>query len=202
MAVSNVGGRLKKVKGFGATEFADFKEVTNAVHFKETSSPSKKKPVEKLAPHHHTVKKDTDTDVRHHIGKKDTDTDAPLWIRSGRVKRKKGLLWPGHNHLGPGNDLENGPTQSHADNVAKEHDYAYAHAWTPEHIKEADARARAQFMKTPYQISSLAGYVGLGVKSLAESAFGPIYPTRSDLYSRLMERSAMVSVKRKRYGPY
>lgn len=51
---------------------------------------------------------------------------------------KKGFTWPGHNYLGPGNPIDNGPTVNTADEIAKKHDIKYSESITPEDIYNAD----------------------------------------------------------------
>ncbi|ANH56807.1 putative structural protein VP1 [Diaphorina citri densovirus] len=113
-------------------------------------------------------------------------------------RRRGGFLWPGHNYMGPGNPLDNGEPTTNADKVAQQHDYAYAHAWTEDHIKEADAEARHQFLEHPTEFSSLVGYTGLGLKSLLESVTGTVYPAPSKLRASTAQRSAMAGIKRKK----
>lgn len=117
-----------------------------------------------------------------------------------RNKRSSQWLWPGHNYMGPGNPLENGAPTTHADKVAQGHDYAYAHAWSHDDIKEADRKAISQFMEKPYQVSSLVGAAGLSVKSLAEKWLGPVYPGPADLGSRVSSRSIMVQSRKKKHN--
>lgn len=90
------------------------------------------------------------------------------------------FLWPGHNYLGPGNPLENGPTVDKADEIAKRHDYAYHNAQTASDITTADKQAIGEFgldfIKHP-NISSLAGAVGLTTKFGVEKLIGThLYP--------------------------
>lgn len=86
------------------------------------------------------------------------------------------FLLPGHNYLGPGNPLENGPTTNKADAVAKVHDYAYHNAQTKTDIFAADRNAISEFLNT----NSLSGYIGatgLGIKNLTESVLDrTLYP--------------------------
>lgn len=118
-------------------------------------------------------------------------------------RRKRELLWPGHNYMGPGNALENGSPVNVADQIAKQHDYAYAHAWNAKDIKQADADARAQFSEHLREPSALVGYVGLSVKSVAEYVFGSLYPNDTDFGQRIIDRSIMVTAgNRKNTDPW
>lgn len=197
----------EKVQARFSSDFASSKEITNE---KQTSNPDRgklktsKKTDTKEKSKHHTVKKDTDTDVR--VADRAQEARKFRIEHYGMFRRSKrdGLLWPGHNYMGPGNPLENGETTTNADKVAREHNHAYAHAWSHDDIKAADEKARSQFLEHPFEISSLVGYAGLSVKSYAEKVFGPLYPSPSDIEQRLPSRAIMVSHrKRREYGtPY
>lgn len=55
-------------------------------------------------------------------------------------------------------------------------------------------------------MGAIAGYVGLGVKSIAEKIVGDVYPSGSELRDRVRRRGLMASGYRSRkrwqYGPY
>ena len=92
----------------------------------------------------------------------------------------KKFLYPGHNYLGPGNPLENGPVVNEADLIAKEHDYAYAYANSKDDVFNADRQAIDEFVqdfkKNP-NLPSLAGAAGLGVKHFFEKSLNKVvYP--------------------------
>lgn len=111
--------------------------------------------------------------------------------------RRMEILWPGHNYMGPGNPLENGQPTTHADNIARDHDYAYAHTWTEDHIKQADDRAKNQFLEHPTEVSSLVGYTGIALKNLVEKFTGTLYPNVSSLNKSARARSVMAGIRRK-----
>lgn len=91
------------------------------------------------------------------------------------------FLYPGHNYLGPGNPLENGPTVDTADAIAKVHDYEYHNATTQEDIFESDQRAVSQFANDFFHhpnFPSLAGALGLSLKTgIEKNLTGVLYPT-------------------------
>lgn len=90
------------------------------------------------------------------------------------------FLYPGHNYLGPGNPLENGPTVDEADRIAKIHDTHYNEANTNQDVYKADQEAILNFFqdfKKQPNLPSLAGIAGLGTKHLIERSSGKIiYP--------------------------
>lgn len=91
------------------------------------------------------------------------------------------LLYPGHNYLGPGNPLENGPTVDNADKIAKRHDYEYHNASTEKQVFESDEKAVSEFSRdfvTHPNLPSLAGAVGLSLKhGIEKNITGVLYPT-------------------------
>nr|QTE04069.1 MAG: VP [Phylloscopus proregulus parvoviridae sp.] len=90
------------------------------------------------------------------------------------------FLYPGHNYLGPGNPLENGPAVDKSDQIAKKHDYAYHNATSIKDIYESDRQAIGEFARDFVihpNLPSLAGAVGLGSKYLVEkNVTGVVYP--------------------------
>lgn len=89
------------------------------------------------------------------------------------------LLFPGHNYLGPGNPLDNGPSVDNADEIAREHDYSYENARSSFDIHKSDLKAIGQFgydfVKDP-NLASASGFVGLGAKKYLETYTGLTYP--------------------------
>lgn len=90
------------------------------------------------------------------------------------------FLYPGHNYLGPGNPLENGPTVDNADKIAKAHDYEYHNATSAKEVFQSDEKAIRSFATdfvTSPNLPSAAGAVGLTAKHIFEKALGhPVYP--------------------------
>lgn len=90
-------------------------------------------------------------------------------------------LYPGHNYLGPGNPLVNGPAVDKADEIARQHDYEYNDAQSSEDIYNSDQRAISSFARDFVlhpNLPSLAGATGLGIKHFVEKNFtGVVYPT-------------------------
>lgn len=94
------------------------------------------------------------------------------------TSRRKGFLLPGHNYLGPGNPLENGPVKNKADQIAKEHDHQYNKANYKEDIYEADQQAIWEFadnFKESPNIPSFLGAAGLGTKHLVEKSLNRVF---------------------------
>lgn len=180
-------------------EFSKSKSVSSSINFKKPkqAAPKKIEPTKKAKNARKTEEFAKSIDVTRSVEFKENNTRKPTtnqYVLKSRRSRREGWLWPGHNYLGPGNPLENGPTKSEADKIAKVHDYAYAHAWTSEHIKEADKEARRQFAAhAGSSIGAIAGYVGLGIKSVAEKVFGDIYPGGAELRDRVKKRALMAS---------
>lgn len=97
-------------------------------------------------------------------------------------KAVTGLNLPGHHYIGPGNPLEGQIPVDKDDEIAKEHDEAYSKAKTSKDVIEADQKAIDRF-KQDYKengnLHSLAGQVGLQIKSAVERRIGVIYPSVS-----------------------
>nr|WGL41074.1 capsid protein [Psittaciform ambidensovirus] len=95
------------------------------------------------------------------------------------------LLYPGHNYLGPGNELDNGPPVDKADEIARVHDYAYHNADSKSDIYKSDFESFKNF--TSYFVSnpnlpSFAGAAGIGAKLIGETVLGAtIYPFEHNL---------------------
>lgn len=95
--------------------------------------------------------------------------------------RWKGLLFPMHNYLGPGNPINNGPPVDTDDMIAEKHDIAYHMARGSGDIRRADVEAIKEFMADAVANNNwhaAVGAVGIGVKYLVESGTGVIYPRR------------------------
>lgn len=95
------------------------------------------------------------------------------------ISRNRGATIPGRHFLGPGNPIDKAPPTSYADQIAKEHDIAYANARLPEDIFKADQDAIKKFDKAYKQFGgwdNLAGKVGLKLKHKIEANVGVIYP--------------------------
>lgn len=92
------------------------------------------------------------------------------------------FLYPGHNYLGPGNPLNNGPPTDDADLIAFKHDHDYASAQSERDIRNSDASAiknfTTNFLKHP-NLPSLTGAAGLSLKYATESVTGVLYPSMS-----------------------
>lgn len=95
------------------------------------------------------------------------------------------LTLPGHNYLGPGNEL--GAVSYDLDDViAKEHDISYGHVNTFEGIKKADTHAISDFVGDVIDHGNLhsgLGALGLIAKQGVEKIIGhPIYPSSKYVY--------------------
>lgn len=98
-------------------------------------------------------------------------------------KSKKNLLLPGHNYLGPGNDLDNGRPVNRADQIAELHDFQYEYAASERNVRDSDFNAIKSFAEDAFKNKSIYSAIGLGgisAKYAVESAVGVIYPQMSD----------------------
>lgn len=89
------------------------------------------------------------------------------------------MLFPGHNYLGPGNDINNGEPVDSDDRIAQQHDRDYSNATNDSDIREADREAIWNFTKDAllnHNWHSGIGALGLGFKYGVESVTGVIYP--------------------------
>ena len=81
-------------------------------------------------------------------------------------------LFPGHNYLGPGNELNNGEPVDVDDQIAQQHDIAYANASNFNDIQTADLKAIKEFAKeavTNFNIHAGIGALGLAPKVLQQA---------------------------------
>nr|QTE04074.1 MAG: VP1 [Phylloscopus schwarzi parvoviridae sp.] len=108
---------------------------------------------------------------------------------------KKDLTLPGHNYIGPGNNLEGHPVVNEVDLIAKNHDYAYSEAKTQEDITRSDIIAVEKFKET----NTLAGDLGaqiLGAKAFTEQAFGNMYGLKPEFdYEKMYEGNIHTQIK-------
>lgn len=84
-------------------------------------------------------------------------------------------LFPGHNYLGPGNDINNGQPIDFDDQIAKVHDTAYVNASDYSAIQSADIEAFKSFGKdalTNLNYHSAIGALGLGPKIVQQALTG------------------------------
>lgn len=87
------------------------------------------------------------------------------------------FLYPGHNYLGPGNVLDHGEPVDNADEIAREHDFAYSVARREEDIYRADWQAIKQFggdFVSTGNVADVVGIVGLGAKTIVERPLGTV----------------------------
>lgn len=98
------------------------------------------------------------------------------------------FLYPGHNYLGPGNDLINGPPVDKADEIAREHDYSYHNADNSTDIFKSDVTNTIKFAKDfidKPNLPSFSGALGLGLKTYVESSLGQtIYPFEHNHFAK------------------
>lgn len=97
-----------------------------------------------------------------------------------------GLVLPGSNYIGPGNNLEKQnkfdvePTNA-VDELARKHDIEYSNAKTQQDIVNADLRAISGMFTEAFSNGSeeffhgMIGGIGLSAKAGFESVFGPVY---------------------------
>nr|QTE03801.1 MAG: structural protein [Phylloscopus inornatus ambidensovirus] len=113
-------------------------------------------------------------------------TAAIPFIVGGAVVAGKGIYdgvkahLPGHEYVGPGTDLEKaGAPVDKDDQIAKEHDEAYAKAKVQSDIQEADSKAIGAFEDDFQETGNLHSKISsvlLGGKQAVEHYTGPIYP--------------------------
>lgn len=103
------------------------------------------------------------------------------YLKQSFSKSKVGATLPGHNYIGPGNPLENGPAVNKTDQIAKVHDYAYSNAKTEQDVFDADWKAIKEFGEEAIihkSIPAVLGVLGLGGKTVVERIRGkPFYPS-------------------------
>lgn len=92
------------------------------------------------------------------------------------------MLYPGHNYLGPGNELQSGKPVDKDDAIAEEHDWRYHLAQNEEDVRAADRKAIWEFLKegvnNPH---AWVGASGLGLKYGVETLTGVLYPRISEV---------------------
>lgn len=98
------------------------------------------------------------------------------------------LLYPGHNYLGPGNELDNGEPVDRADEIAQLHDYQYENARSEFDVHKADIEAIGKFgfenaKHGGFSLPNLAGASGLLLKKFLEYKSGSVlYPLDQNKY--------------------
>lgn len=105
------------------------------------------------------------------------------------------VLYPGHNYLGPGNDLDAGTPVDKADEIAQKHDIEYSRATKKQDIFKSDKKAinnfRGDWQKN-FNLPSLSGDIGLSIKHFVESNLDrTIYPWNLPNEMGPMKRSAI-----------
>lgn len=97
------------------------------------------------------------------------------------------LTLPGHNYLGPGNNLEGKPVQNEADLIAKNHDYEYHEATSQKEISKSDKKAVENFENT----SGIGAFLGANIletKRLTEGITGNLYGAKEEFdYNKMVE---------------
>lgn len=84
---------------------------------------------------------------------------------------------PGHNYIGPGNELNAGEPIDSDDYIAQQHDSRYESARSVQEVREADSDAIHDFLlDSADNIHSAVGYFGLKAKSVIENLVGHQYP--------------------------
>lgn len=108
-------------------------------------------------------------------------------------QNKPGLTLPGHNYIGPGNELNNGIPIDMDDSIAQEHDIAYEQAKNKDDIFKADQQALNEFGIDFYENKNLhsgLGFVGIGIKHSVEKLLDKtVYPSMS--YNEDVKRRAV-----------
>lgn len=97
------------------------------------------------------------------------------------------LTLPGHNYLGPGNNLEGKPVTNEADLIAKNHDYEYHESTHQKDISKSDGKAVKQFENT----SGIGAFLGANIletKRLTEGITGNLYGAKEEFdYNKMIE---------------
>lgn len=109
---------------------------------------------------------------------------------------------PGHNYIGPGNPVPNGYPVDKDDLIALRHDQDYHTATTEEEVRLADREAISEFWKDTkenYNVHSLLGTLGIGIKYGVESVTGVIYPKVKET-ATLPPTPPATPIKRKNEG--
>jgi len=89
-------------------------------------------------------------------------------------KKRKGILLPGHNYVGPGNDLDGVEAVDNDDSIARLHDEDYDRGAS---VPISDDIAISLFADEARKgsIHSIIGALGLSLKRILELGFGTIY---------------------------
>ena len=96
-------------------------------------------------------------------------------------------LLPGHNYLGPGNNLNNGEPVDEDDRIAQEHDIAYSNAVTFNDVQTADLNAVKKFGKEAllnFNPHAAIGAIGLLPKVVQQHLTGTV-PKSSTTFGNL-----------------
>lgn len=91
------------------------------------------------------------------------------------------FVFPGHNYLGPGNDLDSGVPVDSDDAIAREHDKAYEQAECKSDIYVADDNAIFAFILDWLQYKnwhSVLGAICLSFKTCTERLFDTVFYPR------------------------
>lgn len=106
--------------------------------------------------------------------------------------RRKGLVLPNSEYIGPGNDIPISAAKNPADQVARDHDLSYAELelckLLPEDFRKAVEESDLEAIKRFYDVynedgswNALIGHYGLRVKRFIEKLLGfPLYPRRKN----------------------
>lgn len=98
---------------------------------------------------------------------------------------------PGHNYIGPGNDLDIGDPIDEDDLIALQHDIRYELAHSEDDIINADLDAIDEFLRDFYinnNYHSIVGAIGLSFKFAFEKVFGVIYPMAGGSKKKALNR--------------
>lgn len=77
-------------------------------------------------------------------------------LLSGGWWGRKGILWPGYNYLGPGNEIDGVSPVSSLDEVALDHDMAYGTATSPAQVNAADLRFVGEAYNKDFPVGLIA----------------------------------------------
>lgn len=105
-----------------------------------------------------------------------------------RVK-EKGAVLPGSEYIGPGNPIPISAAKNPSEQIAKDHDLAYANAKTHSDVQSADKDAYTRFRDEHHKSGSYyakIGQLGLQAKAAVEKVIGVQYPRLGMLFLLLL----------------
>lgn len=110
---------------------------------------------------------------------------------------------PFHKYLGPGTDLRDSETPADLDDqIAKEHDLAYAEGGDAKRIRLADEHAASDFIADFHDsgnVHSAVSSIGLSAKALIERGLGNIYGATASSHNSMPHHRPPTDSRGNRY---